>query len=176
MLPLVGQKLASVHGVEGATMLTASAVVGAKLVMAPVAKTVGTKAESWGRRPLLIFAFMVLPIRGFLFSLSSSKLWMLGVQLLDGLGAGVLDTLLPVVVTDVVSGSGDSSSFGTSLGAIATMQGIGATLSNSIAGVVVEYAGFDVAYRALAAMAAVPFLLVLSKMPETRGYKAPAAE
>jgi len=169
MLPLVGQKLTSVYGLENATMLTSSAIVCAKFVMAPIARFVGAKADSWGRRPLLLIGFMALPIRGFLFSLSNSKFWMLGVQLLDGVGAGMLDTLCPLVVRDVV---GNASSFGASLGAIATIQGIGATLSNSLAGVVVQYAGFDVAFRVLGSLALVALLLLVTKMPETKKHVA----
>lgn len=172
MLPLVGQKLAAVHGLEYATMLTSGAIVGAQLVMAPVSRLVGSKADSWGRRPLLLMGFLALPIRGFLLSLSSNMYWMLSVQLLDGLGVGILDTLLPLIVRDIVGGSGDASSFGVSLGAIATMQGIGATVSNSLAGVVVEYAGFDVAFRVLGGIATCALLLLLGKMPETKNIVA----
>ena len=148
--------------------LTSSAIVAAKFVMAPVAKFVGTYADKWGRRPLLLFGFLALPIRGFLFSMSNNKFFLLGTQLLDGLGAGMLDTLLPLVVSDVVGNSGDASLFGTSLGAIATIQGIGATLSNVLAGMVVEKAGFDIAFRVLTSFSIVALLSWLLKYQRRR--------
>lgn len=170
MLPLVGQKLTSIYGVENATVLTSSAIVAAKFVMAPISRFVGTYADKWGRRPLLLIGFMALPIRGFLFSLSNNKFFLLGTQLLDGVGAGMLDTLLPLIVRDSVGTS--ASLFGTSLGAIATIQGIGATLSNALAGVVVEKAGFDVAFRVLAGFSLFALLLLVTKMPETKNMAA----
>lgn len=170
ILPLVGQKLATVQGTEYATMLTSSCIVGAQFVMAAVSHFVGAKADSWGRRPLLLIGFAALPLRAFLLSVSSNMYWMLGVQLLDGLGPGVLDTLLPLMVRDVVGDSGDTS-FGASLGAIATIQGIGATLSNPLAGVVMEYDGFDTTFRVLGCVALVALMLVALKMPETKKTK-----
>lgn len=168
MLPLVGQKLASVYGAEYATMLTSCAVVGAQFVMAPVSRLVGAKTDTWGRRPLLLIGFAALPVRGLLLSLSSNMYYVLTVQLLDGLGVGIIDTILPLVVRDVVGGTDKSSSFGASLGAIATVQGVGAVMSSSLAGGVVEYAGFDVAFRVLGLVACAAWLLLAVKMPETK--------
>ena len=61
-------------------------VVAAQGVMIPCSILVGRRADAWGRRPLLLAAFTVLPLRGLLYCVSNSPSWLLGVQLLDGVG------------------------------------------------------------------------------------------
>jgi sugar phosphate permease len=53
-------------------------------------------------------------------------------------------------------------------GAVATTQGVGASISALAAGVVVDHFGYSVAFLALGAAAAVAFLVFLGFMPETR--------
>ena len=48
------------------------------------------------------------------------------------------------------------------------MQGVGGSLSNAAAGLVVARAGYDAAIMALAAVGLAALLLVLAAMPETR--------
>ena len=43
-------------------------------------------------------------------SVSGNSYWLVGVQLLDGVGAGVFGALFPLVVQDVTHGSGRSTS------------------------------------------------------------------
>ena len=89
LLPLVGQKLALQFPKEATAMLSFCMVV-AQAVMVPIALVVGWRADSWGRRPIFLIAFAVLPVRAALYTLSDNSFWLLGVQLLDGVGAGIL--------------------------------------------------------------------------------------
>jgi len=41
-------------------------IIAAQLVMLPMALLVGAKAEAWGRKPIFLAGFMILPIRGVL--------------------------------------------------------------------------------------------------------------
>ena len=69
MLPLLGQKLALAHpGAE--TALTSACIITAQLVTIPTALMVGWKANSWGRKALLLIGFAALPVRGVLYTLS----------------------------------------------------------------------------------------------------------
>ncbi len=162
MLPLVSQKLAQVN-LHLATPLTSACIVAAQLVMVPIAMLVGAKADVWGRKPLLLAGFLILPIRGVLYVLSDNPFWLVGVQLLDGIGAGLFGALLPLVVKDLTTGTGR---FNVSLGVISTIFGLGAALSNGLAGLVVQQAGYSAAFLTLAGIAALAFILLL-KMPET---------
>ncbi|SCW33614.1 MFS transporter [Pseudomonas sp. NFACC05-1] len=162
MLPLVSQKLAQAN-VHLATPLTSACIVAAQLVMVPMAWLVGVKADAWGRKPLLLAGFLILPIRGVLYVLSDDPYWLVAVQLLDGIGAGLFGALFPLVVKDLTQGTGR---FNVSLGVLSTVFGIGAALSNSLAGFVVQGAGYSAAFLTLAAIAALAFGLLLA-MPET---------
>lgn len=163
MLPLVGQKLSHTSPAL-ATTLTAACIVAAQLVMVPAAMLVGTRADVWGRKPLLLAGFVILPIRGVLYPLSDAPAWLLSVQLLDGIGAGIFGALIPVMVSDLTQGTGR---FNVTLGAVSTVFGLGAALSPGLAGVIVQFAGYDVAFLTLAAIAALAFVLAMA-MPETR--------
>ncbi|AKK01658.1 MFS transporter [Pseudomonas chlororaphis] len=162
MLPLVSQKLAQANA-HLATPLTSACIVAAQLVMVPMAWLVGLKADIWGRKPLLLAGFLILPIRGVLYVLSDDLYWLVAVQLLDGIGAGLFGALFPLVVKDLTQGTGR---FNVSLGVLSTVFGLGAALSNSLAGFVVEGAGYSAAFLTLAAIAALAFGLLLA-MPET---------
>jgi cyanate permease len=109
-------------------------------------------------------------VRGVLYTLSSDPYWLVAVQMLDGVGAGLFGALFPLVVKDLTQGTGR---FNVSLGALTTMFGVGAALSSSLAGVVVQQAGYNAAFLTLAAVAALALLLLMLAMPETLRSPAP---
>ena len=129
MLPLVGQKLALVNKDLGTTLMSVC-IVAAQLVMVPVAILVGRNADAWGRKPIFAAALAVLALRGALYPLSDNPYWLVGVQLLDGVGAGIFGALFPLVVADLTRGTGH---FNVSQGAIATAAGLGGALSAAAA-------------------------------------------
>jgi MFS family permease len=175
MLPLVGQKLALQDRNVGTSLMSAC-IVAAQIVMVPMAMLVGRKADAWGRKPLFLAGFLILPIRGVLYTLSDNPYWLVGVQLLDGVGAGLYGALFPLIVADLMEGTGR---FNIAQGAITTAQGIGAALSTTLAGFVVVNAGYSAAFLVLAAIAGAGLLLFWLAMPETKtvaGQPQPGAE
>ena len=70
-----------------------------------------------------------------------------------------------LVVADLTKGTGR---FNLTQGALATATGIGAGLSNLLAGFVVKEAGFDAGFIMLAAIAAAAAIFYAVAMPETR--------
>src|ERR1700704_5886486 len=162
-LPLVGQKLAAAYPQE-ATAMMSSCIVAAQLVMLPIALLVGSIADSWGRKPLFLAGVAILPVRAALYILSDNSFWLIGVQLLDGVGAGVFGALTPLVIADIMRGTGR---YNLAQGAIATVQGIGASLSGLAAGVIVDHFGYSSAFLALAAAATVALTVFALGMPET---------
>ena len=163
MLPLVGQKLALQDKNLGTSLMSAC-IVAAQIVMVPMAMLVGHKANVWGRKPLFLAGFLILPIRGALYTFSDNPYWLVGVQLLDGVGAGLYGALFPLIVADLMEGTGR---FNVAQGAIQTAQGIGAALSTTVAGLVVVAAGYSVAFLTLAAIAGAGLLVFWLAMPET---------
>jgi MFS family permease len=169
LLPLVGQKLAAAYPQE-ATAMMSSCIVVAQLVMLPIALLAGRTADSWGRKPLFLAGFAILPVRAALYTLSDNSFWLIGVQLLDGVGAGVYGALTPLVIADIMRGTGR---YNLAQGAIATVQGIGASLSGLAAGVIVDQFGYSSAFLALGAVAAVALTVFALGMPETTPHGAP---
>jgi MFS family permease len=163
LLPLVGQKLAAAFP-EEATAMVSACIVAAQLVMLPMALLVGRTADSWGRKPLFLAGFAVLPIRAVLYTFSDNSFWLIGVQLLDGVGAGIFGALTPLVIADMMRGTGR---YNLALGAVATMQGIGAALSSLAAGVIVDHFGYSAAFLALGAAAGMALIVFSLGMPET---------
>ncbi|ATQ70271.1 MULTISPECIES: MFS transporter [Methylosinus] len=163
MLPLVGERL-SVGEDQKGSMFMAACIVVAQIVMIPMAALAGAKAGTWGRKPLLLAAFAALPLRGALYTLTDDPAFLIAVQMLDGVGAGLFGALFFIVVADLTEGSGH---YNLALGAVGATWGAGAALSNAVAGVVVDRAGFDAAFLFLAGIATLAFLLLWLAMPET---------
>jgi MFS family permease len=172
MLPLVGQKLALVNRELGTTLMSVC-IIAAQTVMVPVAMLVGRKADEWGRKPIFATALAVLAVRGALYPLSDNPYWLVGVQLLDGVGAGIFGALFPLVVADLTRGTGH---FNVSQGAIATAAGFGGALSAAVAGFIVVEAGYSAAFLSLAGIAAAGFVGFCALMPETLRNDAGSAD
>jgi MFS family permease len=163
LLPLVGQKLALAD--KGlATAMMSSCIIAAQLVMLPIALFAGHMADRWGRKPVLLIGFAILPLRAFLYTLSDASLWLIAVQLLDGVGAGIFGVLAPLVVADLMRGTGR---YNLALGAVATGQGIGASLSGLAAGFIVDRFGYRIAFSAAGVEALAALMVLLIALPET---------
>jgi MFS family permease len=169
MLPLVGQKLALQDKNLG-TSLMSVCIVAAQIVMVPMAMLVGVRADRWGHKRFFLAALLILPLRGALYTLSDNGAWLVGVQLLDGIGAGIFGAIFPVIVADLMRNTGR---FNVAQGAVITAQSIGAALSTTLAGLVVMKAGYNAAFLVLGAIAAIGVAVCGFALPETRSQVAP---
>ncbi len=164
MLPLVGQKLALQDKNMGTSLMSAC-IVAAQIVMVPFAMLVGARADRWGHKRFFLAALLILPVRAALYTLSDNPFWLVGVQLLDGVGAGIFGAIFPVIVADLMRNTGR---FNIAQGAVITAQSIGAALSTTLAGLVVVGAGYNPAFLALGAVAAIGAAVCFVALPETR--------
>jgi len=164
MLPLVGS-VVTMSSARWATVIIAACIVVPQLVVAAFSPWVGTRAQIWGRRPLLLIGFAALPIRGLLFAFISDPSILLAVQILDGVTAAVFAVMVPLIVADLTRGTGH---FNLGQGILGTATGIGASLSATFAGYLTDRFGSPVAFGSLAAIAFVGLTLVWVLMPETR--------
>lgn len=163
LLPLVGQKLAAAHK-DLATAMMSACIIAAQLIMLPIALAVGRYADRIGRKPILLAGFAILPVRAVLYTFSDQPAWLIGVQLLDGIGAGIFGAITPLVIADLMRGTGR---FNVAQGAVATVQGIGASLSGLAAGIIVDRFGYTAAFLGAGAAAAVAGVALIVAMPET---------
>ncbi len=165
MLPLLGQA-AVARGDADPSAFTALTIIVAQLVMIPVALLAGRHAGRQGYGRLVLAAMLVLPLRGLIAACWPSPWALIPVQVLDGIGAGLLGVALPGLVAQILRGSGYVNA---GLGAVMTLQGLGAALSPAFAGSIAQHAGYDAAFVALAAVAVLGLCLCwrLSAVPSS---------
>ena len=139
-------------------------IIAAQAIMLPIVLLVGRGADRWGRKPILLIGFSILPVRAALYTLSDDSCWLIGVQLLDGVGAGIFGAITPLLLADLMHGTGR---YNIAQGAVATVQGIGASSSGLIAGVIVDHLGYTPAFLEAAAVAVIALAILAILMPET---------
>jgi hypothetical protein len=116
MLPLLGEMLAKGHG-RPSMMFMSACVVTTQVVVTLLASWSGIKARQWGRKPLLLIAFGVLPVRGVLYALTGAARALIAIPILDGIGAAIFGVVSVIVIGDLTRGTGR---FNLTLGAVTT--------------------------------------------------------
>ncbi len=121
MLPQLGELLTRGRAREAAPFMSAAVTV-TQIVIALTASVVGKWSSKWGPRPLLLIGFAVLPIRGVLYTLTSSVPLLIAIQTLDGLANSIFAVASTVFVADRTRGTGR---FNLAMGGFGTIVGIG---------------------------------------------------
>jgi len=160
MLPLFGQAMVA-RGGGDPSALTATTVVIAQATMIPMALFAAYMASRSGYRLVLLLALGALPVRGLI--AAAAFHWelpwgLVPVQVLDGVGAGLLGVATPGIVARILAGTGR---FNAGLGIVMTAQGVGASLSTLLAGMVAQEAGYATAFLVLGAIAALAGVVYL---------------
>ena len=163
MLPELGEMLSKGHRESAAPFMSACVVVTQAVIMCSAA-FLGRYANQHGRKPLLLIGFGVLPIRALLYTLTSSTAALIGIQFLDGVANAIFGVVSILVVADCTRGTGR---FNLAQGALATAVGLGASLSNTFGGKLVQYFSFRLSFLGLGAVAAIAVLLLWFGVPET---------
>lgn len=149
MLPLYGLAVVGAgHG--NPAMFTALTIVVAQGVMILAAVIAMRLAERRGYWMVLLIAFAVLPLRGFLAGSIIAHWGVWPVQALDGVGAGLQSVAVPGLVAHLLAGTGRVN---IGQGAVMTVQGIGASLSPAIGGWLAQMLGYQVAFYLLGSFA-----------------------
>jgi MFS family permease len=179
MLPMAGQMLARSHPGQ-ATLALSACIIVAQLVMAGVAWAVGLAAtRGIGRKPVFLIAYALLPVRGVLFTFTASGYGttsgygVVGIQLLDGVAAGIFGVVAILIASDLMRGTGR---FNLAQGLVALCVGIGAGLSNVVGEYAVQWFGYSMGFLSLAGIAVVALLFFALLMPETRSDLRTAGE
>ncbi len=164
MLPLAGQVVAQAHPGEDAIALSAC-IIAAQIVMVGVAWAVGRAMKAgYGRKTIFLVALAVLPVRGVLFTFTTSPYGIVGIQLLDGVAAGIFGVISIIIASDLMRGTGR---FNLAQGLTALSVGIGAGLSNVVSGYIVQGFGYPAGFLTLAAIALCALVFFAILMPET---------
>ncbi|GGF07122.1 MFS transporter [Hymenobacter cavernae] len=163
ILPLVGQKMGLVDK-QNSSLYLSAAIIMAQGVMVFVAKFAGTAAEN-GRKKVLLVAFLLLPVRALLFAFIDNPYVLTGIQLLDGIGAGLFGVISILMIADLSKGTGR---FNLLQGVVYSAMGLAVSLSSILAGFVVKNFGYPIGFVTLAGIGGLGSLFFLFVVPETK--------
>ncbi len=166
MLPLVGREVSLGKSTNSSLYLSACVIV-AQLVMVPVCYICGRQAHK-GRKWLLLISYTILPIRAVLYTLHTNPYYLISIQVLDGIAAGIFGVVSILMVADLMEGS-ENTIF--AQGLLVTVADLGGSLSNVVSGFIVDASGFATAFLVLASVAGGALLLLWLAIPETINYK-----
>jgi MFS family permease len=163
MLPQLGEMLS--HGVRtSAAPFMSACIIVTQVVIMCSASAIGRFANVHGRKPLLLVGFGVLPIRAVLYTLTHNTESLIAIQLLDGVANAIFGVVSILVVADRTRATGR---FNLVQGSLATAVGIGAALSTSFGGKLIQHYSYRISFLTLGAVAAVAFALLWIAVPET---------
>ena len=165
MLPIMAGILAK-RDPETAALVLSICILVPQFVVVAIAPWIGVKAQSWGRRPLLLLTFVALSARGAIFAVTSDPYLLVAAQLLDGISAASLGVLVPLIIADVTRGSGH---FNFAQGLIGAAVGIGASFSTTLAGFIADTSGAPITFLLLSCVGVMGLVFVFAVVPETRG-------
>lgn len=144
MLPLYGMAVAARNGNPFVTV--AGTVVVAQAVMVPAALAAMRIAETRGYWPAILVAFTALPVRALIASHVIASWGVIPVEVLDGIGAGILSVAVPGLVARILNGTGHIN---VGQGAVMAAQGLGGALSPVLGGFSAQTFGYATAFAIL---------------------------
>jgi MFS family permease len=163
MLPLAATQVTKRHP-ELADVLIAVTIVVPQLIVAAMSPWVGRSSDRWGRRPIMLLGWIMLPMQGILYAATPTPYAVLICQILSGVSAAVFGVTMTLVAADLTERNGR---FNLTLGALGVAIAVGASISTSLAGVAADAFGENAAFLGLASAGAAGTFLLWFAMPET---------
>lgn len=145
----------------GTPFRTTAIITGvAQVSMIAMAVLAPTLIRRFGLSAVILTALCALPVRAVIAGTQSGFWSIVPIQILDGVGAGLIGIATPIAVERLLAGSGR---FNVGLAAVMTMQGVGASLSNVVAGAVAGRYGYHASHLLGGAIAVVAVLIFLRR-------------
>jgi hypothetical protein len=144
----------------------ASTVVVAQAVMIPVSLAAMKIVQAHGYWPAILIAFTALPVRALIASHVITTWGVIPVQVLDGVGAGILSVAVPGLVAHILDGTGHIN---IGQGAVMAAQGLGGALSPVVGGVAAQAFGFSAAFAVLGGLSLGSLIIWLGSASMLRG-------
>jgi len=163
MLPLYGLAVVATHANPFTTV--ASTVVVAQAVMIPASLAAMRIAQTRGYWLAILIAFTALPVRALIAAGVITTWGVIPVQILDGVGAGMLSVAVPGLVARILDGTGHIN---VGQGAIMAAQGLGGALSPVLGGFVAQIFGFPTAFVMLGGLSLGSLVIWLGFAPMLR--------
>ncbi|MBC8139993.1 MAG: MFS transporter, partial [Armatimonadetes bacterium] len=141
------------------TATFAAGVVCEVLVMTQI----GRWTDKHGRRPAMLFSFLLLPLRLLLYIPATSPLWVLLVQTLHGFNFGILGTIAVVFVSDTAT----DKTRGAAQAELAATLGLGNSIGPILCGFLVENYGLGTMFTAMSGLAVLAVTLFCATVGES---------
>jgi MFS transporter, PPP family, 3-phenylpropionic acid transporter len=127
---------------------------------------VGRWSDKKGRKPALMFAFILMPIRLLLYIFATNPMGVIAVQALHGLNFGIVGTVAVTYVNDLadLSPSGGRSM---AQARLALTMSLGNALGPILCGAIVERLGFGVMFASMAGIGTLSIFLLWFLVKET---------
>jgi MFS family permease len=164
MLPIAAGEVTKSAGYLADVIIAASIVL-PQGVTAALSPWAGRRAQSHGRRGVLLIGWAALPARGVLLALLPGAWTLIGLQAISGLSAAVFGVMMPLIAADITRTNGR---YNLCMGLLGLMVFVGATISTSFAGWLATDVSVTAAFWGLSAAGLAGTLLVWLAMPETR--------
>ena len=145
MLPLYGMAVVAAHKGDPAGFVGLTIVV-AQGVMVVTALLAMRLAERRGYWLVLLIAFVLVPVRGFLAGGMIAAWGVWPVETLDGMASGLLSVAAPGLVARIMDGTGRVNA---AQGAVMAAQGFGGAVSPVLGGWIAQTFGYPVALAVL---------------------------
>ncbi|MBB4237724.1 MFS transporter [Rhizobium esperanzae] len=143
----------------GTPFRTTALITGvSQLAMMGVALAAPSLIRRFGLASIFAIGLLALPVRGAIAGSFTDFAAIFPMQILDGVGAGLIGIATPVAVERILAGTGR---FNVGLAAVMTVQGIGASFSNIVAGTLTDIGGYGLAYWVHGGVAALAFAAFL---------------
>ena len=113
----------------------------------------------FGLSTVFLIGLLALPLRGLIAGTLDGFWTIYPIQALDGIGAGLLGIVTPVAVERILKGTGR---FNVGFAAVMMVQGVGASLSNVVAGWLVTKGGYGLSHLVGGGVAFIALALFLA--------------
>lgn len=128
-----------------------------------VLRVSGRFSDEYGRRPLLVFTYVLLPIRLALYALCFAPYQVFLVQLLHGLNFGIMGAISVVLINDLCT----DENRGQAQARLAVASGLAASISPIALGWISDWLSYRGMFLAVAGLAAVAAAILIVKLEET---------
>ena len=179
VLPLVAQYV-SIDNQKEALAFTSATLLVAFMVQAVTSYIVGKYATKMNYKFWLLIAHLVLPIRctilAILVATWDNRYAMTATQIFDGIGAGLYDTMIPIVVTKMTAGTGR---FGFTYAFIVTCWRVGHGFSVLLAEAIAQGSGYEAAFISQGAIGLVAAMILFCGVTlpsESQNKKPPSSD
>jgi len=129
----------------------------------------GRLSDKVGRKPLLVFTSIVLPIRIFLYTLTTNPWHIILIQLLHSLTFAVIGTIPVVYMNDLVN----PEERATAQGLLSMGMSLSSTIGPVISGFVADISGLKGMYRFLTFVSLLSTLISIKCIKESKNKVSP---